>query len=380
MRLFSLLLLSAAWLITARAESLSFQLPEKLHAVPGIETNIYFDNLVLVPNPDNYIFDVEADIGRHEQRRWTFTPETGDVGSHEVKIRVSDGEKLLAEGVIQVEVVPADAGHDREITLLIVGDSHTARAVYPLHLRHRLAAEGNPRVKMIGTNGPEWTPGKDGVSFEGYGGWRWETYLSKTAPDNPDKPHPNDVASPFLKVSDGGAELDFQGYLNRVNDGKAPDFIMIMLGCNDIFGAVDATLEARVKSIVDGDAARLLGEFRRVAPQAQIGLALVIPPAASQDPFGLNYGSGQSRWQYKRNAHRLNAALLSRFGGDAVPGISLIPVNLNLDCVNNYPFYTAPVNQGNPVEIRRQYDSVHPAPEGYHQIGDTIFAWLKSRL
>ena len=36
-------------------------LPPIVYATPGVEANVYFDNVVLVVNPANYVFDITCD-------------------------------------------------------------------------------------------------------------------------------------------------------------------------------------------------------------------------------------------------------------------------------------------------------------------------------
>ena len=43
---------------SSAAEDVKLLLPEKIYAVPGVECNIYFNNIVTVINPANYVFDV----------------------------------------------------------------------------------------------------------------------------------------------------------------------------------------------------------------------------------------------------------------------------------------------------------------------------------
>jgi hypothetical protein len=49
----------------------------------------------------------------------------------------------------------------------------------------------------------------------------------------------------------------------------------------------------------------LLTEFHAVAPDARIGVLYLVPPSRYQDSFGQNYNCGQTRWQYRRNVHRV---------------------------------------------------------------------------
>ena len=123
-------------------------------------------------------------------------------------------------------------------------------------------------------------------------------------------------------------------------------------------------VEEKIKKIL-ASADTLLAEFRRVAPNAKIGVGLVTPSARSQDAFGSNYTCGQTRWQYRKNQHRLNEAYLKKFTNHPDKDLSIIPTNVNLDCENNFPVVSEPVNVGNPAKITRQSNGVHPASAGY---------------
>ncbi|MEI3005146.1 MAG: hypothetical protein V8T87_11085, partial [Victivallales bacterium] len=51
-------------------------------------------------------------------------------------------------------VSPANAGRGKRISILVVGDSLTNATVYPTRLFELTQGEKNPRLKMIGSNGP----------------------------------------------------------------------------------------------------------------------------------------------------------------------------------------------------------------------------------
>ena len=59
--------------------------------------------------------------------------------------------------------------------------------------------------------------------------------------------------------------------------------------------------------------------------------------------------------------------------------VHLIPSRASLDCVHNYPTESVPANAATDIKLVRQSNGVHPATSGYHQIGDTLFAWLKGQ-
>ncbi|MDD2708958.1 MAG: SGNH/GDSL hydrolase family protein [Verrucomicrobiae bacterium] len=352
-------------------------LPREIHAVPGVEMNVYFDNIVLAPNIRGCLFDVDCKFGRHDQDRWTYVPEDKDAGNFPLTVKVFDtNERLLAEATTTVYVPPKDAGKDQALTLLMVGDSLTAASVYPAELHRMLSMPENPKVTFIGSHSGRGRPPGEGVPLhEGYGGWAWSTFCAKYDKKAPTPPG----TSPFVFLKDGKPGLDFKAYCDRKNNGKAPDYITVFLGTNDTFGAKDATIEQTIDKMFQY-ADTLIAEFRKVGPKTKIGIALVHPPCASQDGFGNNYKCGQTRWQYRKNQHRAVERLLEKFAGREKEGLFIIPLNVNLDCANNYPKEEKPVNARNPRKIMRDCNGVHPATEGYNQIADSFYCWLKYML
>ncbi len=345
-------------------------LPPDTYAVVGHEVNVYFDNIILVPNIDSYLLDVECAKGRQDQYRWRFTPTAEDIGDHELSVKVLDAaNNILAEASTTVHVLPADAGAERSFSLMCVGDSLTHASVYPQELWELFGGS----MRLIGTHHPfDSLPPE--VVHEGYGGWRWETFCTRWTEGDDAR-----ARSPFLRLVDGQPTLDFQHYCDVNNGGEGPDFITVLLGCNDTFGATEETIEEAIDRMFSY-ADMLLAEFHRVRPDTQIGLLLLPPPAASQDAFGSNYQCGQTRWQYRRNQHRVVERMMEKFAGREKESIWLLPAHVNLDTVHNYPTRTEPVNARSEVEIARQSNGVHPAAAGYRQIADTIHAWLRYRL
>jgi lysophospholipase L1-like esterase len=353
-----------------QAPNLRMVLPPDLYATPGHEMNLYFDNAILALDSHDYLFDVTCARGRQDQERWRFTPTEKDVGDHPLSLQVLDADgNVLAEGSTTVHVTP-NAAPAAPFTLLCVGDSLTHASVYPAELFTLLGPE---HVKLIGTHHPiESLPPE--VVHEGYGGWQWQTFCTRWGEG--DKPG---AKSPFLRLEGDKPVLDFQAYCDAQNGGKGPDFITVLLGWNDIFRATDADIEATIDTVFSY-ADTLLAEFRRVRPDTQIGLLLLTPPAATQDAFGSNYGCGQTRWQARRNQHRLVERMMEKFAGREGENLWLLPAHLNLDTVNNYPSVTEPANARTEKQVTRLSNGVHPSADGYRQIADTIYAWLSYRL
>lgn len=354
------------------------RLPPTLFAVGGLETNVYFDNVVLALNPSNYGFDVQCAKGRQQQERWTFTPQKEDVGEHPFQLEIrNERNEVVARGRSVLRVLPAEAGDSKPASLLSIGDSLTHASVYSQRLVTLCQKPGNPQLSLVGSHGPGGMPGV--VRHEGYGGWtaqRFATHFTGKARQGDYK----DRGSPFLYPgADGKPALDFTAYCRDVHQGRFPDFVTIFLGPNDIFSFQDATIDQGIRTMLD-HYDLLIGMVHTVAPQTRVGVMLPVPPAATQDAFGANYTTGQTRWQYKRNQHRLVEQMIERYGGRDAERIHLIPTFVNLDCLHNYPMESVNWNAATDVKGTRLNNGVHPSGPGYDQIGDVVHAWLKANL
>lgn len=352
-------------------------LPPVLYAVVGLEANVYFDNVVLVLDANDYAFDVTCARGRQQAERWTYTPAAGEEGSYPLVLEVRDGQNaLLARATTRVEVLPADAGKDREVSILMIGDSLTQASIYPQHLLELCQPAGNPQVTLLGSHTP---PGRSAeIRHEGYGGWTAEAFATRWTGEA-GQGQGKKRGSPFLyEDANQQKQLDFARYLKDLG-AEPPDFVTIFLGPNDVYQANDDSIEATIDTMLKHYDA-LIAMVHRVAPQTRIGAMLPVPPAASQDAFGKAYGNAVTRWQYQRNRHRLVERMLAAYRDRESEGIFLVPTEVNLDCQHNYPTATVKWNLRSDSQGTRLVDSVHPAESGYRQIGDSLYAWLKSQL
>jgi lysophospholipase L1-like esterase len=354
-------------------------LPPEIPAVPGREANLYFENVILCARPDLLLYDVDCPRGQQQVERWTWTPKPEEVGSFPLTLRITDplGEWAV-EATTTIHVYPADAGAGKPVTALIIGDSLTAATVYVAETLALTKAEGNPALTLIGTNVPNAATPE--VRHEGYGGWRAVSFATMWGPE-PIKDGRR-ARSPFLFEKDGKPVLDFQMYCDQQNGGKGPDFITLLLGCNDNFGAKDDTIEASIDGFLQYMDI-LIAEFHRVRPDTKIGIISLMPPAATQDAFGSNYFCGQTRWQYRKNQHRVMERVVEKYTGCEAQNIFLVPAYVNLDCVHNYPATEAPANaraDGPGSKVIRLINGVHPAGPGYKQMADSIYCWMKGML
>lgn len=357
-------------------DNVRLALPETVFALPGLECNLYFDNVVLVLDADEYTFDVNCPKGIQLAECWRYVPGAEEVGEYALTLTVRNGENaVVAQGNTTIRVAPPNAGAGKEVSVLLIGDSLTNASVYSQHLLDLCGANGSPKLTLIGSHGKDDPLGPN--RHEGYGGWtakRFATHWTGIARTGDYK----ERGSPFLyETEEGERVLDLQRYCDDVNGGVLPDFVTIFLGCNDTFGADEASIERQIDDMfVHMDA--LIAMIHAASPDIPIGLIQPVPPAVSQDAFGANYGTGQTRWQYRRNQHRVVERMAEHYA--AMPEVSLVPAYVNLDCEHNFPSGAQAVNARNEEDIIRQNNGVHPAETGYRQIGDSVCCWLMNQL
>ena len=353
-------------------------LPPTIYAVPGMEMNVYYANVVLTINPKKFQFEVVCPKGKCEAERWTFKPTAADVGEFPFEMRVRDkSRRVIATGTSTVRVVPAKAGAGKAIVLLAIGDSVTRGSRYTRRLYKLCGQPGNPKLKLIGTRGPK---SEKKNRHEGLSGWTATSFATRYRNGVRHTGDRSKDGSPFVyKGADGKLKVDFVAYCRDVNQGKAPDFITIFLGINDVFSSNDAKLKGRIDGMFKYYDI-LIAAFHEKSKETKIGVVLVPPPSASQDAFGANYACGQTRWQYVRNQHTLVERMLRHYGGRQKENIFIVPTTVNIDCAAGYPRRKKPANSRTKTTVWRWLNGVHPIWDGHKQIGDTIYCWVKAEL
>jgi lysophospholipase L1-like esterase len=316
----------------------------------GKEINVYFDNLIY-GDARRYDFVVKTSLGKHENERWTAVPtETGD---YSLSIEVYDeyGAQLsAADTTVRVADQASNANTHRKV--IFIGDSTTGAGHYTAELL-RLFAVDSMNLELAGTKG-------EGLNaHEGRGGWRSDQYF-------------NSEESPF--VVDG--RMDIKQYLLK-NEYTGITDVCIHLGINDIYhaethGGIQHIIEQRFPMLDE-----IIAQFKSYDSNIRIGMMPCIPPSRDQDSFGANYGTNQNRRTYRRKLQLWNTEILRRYANRQAEGIEIIPIYVNLDTVNNMPAHMVPANSRSSRTIRRQNNGVHPLPEGYFQMADVIYYWLK---
>ncbi len=332
-------------------DTIEVQLPPTINAMTGKEINLYFDNLI-VGNADDYLFNVICSIGIQQNERWTLN--TNTAGTYPITIDVYDKKSMQKVGTASAAVVVKSSSVGTGVTksALFVGDSTTAVGKYTNELLNLFSFDAMD-ITLLGSQGT--APN----IHEGRPGWRVDQYNK-------------DSSSPFVfnGAFNFSQYMSSQGYIGV-------DYVIFHLGINDIFNetsdsGADAVVNAAVTTYNN-----MITNIKTSFPNVKIGMCLTIPPSRHQDAFGNNYGSGQTKWQYKRNWFRWNKAILANFKDRTADNIYLIPLNAILDTEHNMKVSTVAANSRNNMTIARQTDGVHPADTGYNQMADALYYWLK---
>ena len=87
---------------------------------------------------------------------------------------------------------------------------------------------------------------------------------------------------------------------------------------------------------------QLVAAFHKVRPDTEVGVILDTPPSRSQDGFRNYIGAGrQTRWQYRRDLHRMLERLIEHFGGREAEHIYLVPAYINIDTERDFPTWAS---------------------------------------
>jgi len=245
-------------------ERLKLALPVFIYATPGIECAIYYDNIALMTNPSNYIFETICKKGIPESKRWVFTPSEKDVGTYPLTVSVWDeaGNTSQVSSTLIVASIPPDRAA-KPVTILPVGDSLAGGSLLP-----QCAGKNGLPLKMIGTKKVH------GNLCENYPGFSYIRICRGNINDN----------IRFFSYSGKIPRWDMARYFKETNNGVAPDFISIILGTND---SAIIHKDGKLLSTSLFYTRQMLKAFRLAAPDAEIGVGLPPPCASTQDAFGI---------------------------------------------------------------------------------------------
>lgn len=328
---------------------IQINVPSKIYALVGKELNVYFNNLVL--NPTKYKKDVVCSIGAHYERMFRISPSSD--GSQSLIIKYKDESEKETLKTTSIVISPTAKGSGVTKKVLVIGDSTTAGGIVTGELLTLFGSDVMD-ITLIGTQGT--APNL----HEGRSGWTINQFVIS--------------GSPFYI----GGVLNFSAYMTA-NSFDGVDIVIINLGINDIFSYTDdELLKLKIRQMIENYNS-LISSIKTYNTNVEIGLAVTIPPASSQDAFGYSYTNGQTRERYLINLHEWQKRMIEEFDLREDEKLYLVPIHTNLDTEYNFPTTTTTPNSRNATSITVQNNGVHPANSGYYQIADVMYYWIKSR-
>ncbi|MGG4034220.1 SGNH/GDSL hydrolase family protein [Paenibacillus cisolokensis] len=339
----------------ASEDDIEINLPRYIYGVVGHELNVYFDNIIDGGNLEDFRIDVVCSKGQQYADRYTLTPNsTGDTA---ITINVYRGHqnRLIAKATSIIRVAPEVDPNPKTIRALYIGDSNTASGTYVQELHSLFANDaGESTLELIGTLGT--AP----ANHEGRGGWTADKYLTAASY--------NGSTNAFWD----GSGFSFAYYMAQ-NAFPRPDFVIIQLGTNDAFstpyGFTAADFVARLKVMQES--------IHAYDNTIKVCFSLPIPPARTQDPFGKMNSCDMTRAAHKTAVFNFAVEMCREFDG-TLPNVLVVPINLNLDTLHNFPYETVLTSSRLARSYERISDQLHPTVEGRKQIADSHYAFLKN--
>ncbi len=418
------------------ASKVKLSLPDKYELVVGDTFELFYKGILLCNNPYIYNFKITCNKGACYSKRYIFTPNSSDIGTHNLRIEVyDDNENLLDSKLVQLIVKNKPSSPSSVQNVLCVGDSLTDGGEWPSEVCRRLTgtggtpiADGLSNINFIGTRN-----GTNGAKYEGYGGWTYDSYntsliarqqywINTTANKN------NSYQKSVWKDSNniewvletleetrikvyrknyGTQMLPSSGTLTWVSGGNGSDNNAISYTSyitesgnpfwNNDTNKVDFSTYATKLGVSSIDHCYvLLGwnqtgntetEFKNNArvfinnllasfPTCKITLmGLQVP---SLDGCGTNYGCGWNFYDKLKvvfNMNKWNYDLAQEFAN-----VDFINIAGQFDSENNILTSTRQVNVRNSKTEVYGSNGVHPAYSGYMQIADAVYRNLSHKL
>ena len=275
----------------------------------------------------------------------------------------------------------------RKITLAILGDSLT-NCRYQDRLMRRMREAGYTGYTPVGTHtGFSASDEKraDEAAHDGFGGFTYGDFIRRFqfAEDelmNVQKEAEYEqmkrlgvakvekkdwrrvlLKSPLVRFRDGKKTVDVQAWLDNINGGKAPDFILIQLGNNGIC-SMTGDIDGRVRGGQLKDAAELLARLREKCPDAVYGFVSPFPGSDKEEDFARNYKGTITRDGARKSLSRFRELLRMWVESKNDPKVRFIDLWDKVDPARDYE------------------NALHFNSRGAEHVGDALFDWLSAAV
>lgn len=167
------------------------KLPKKFDLLVGDNFEMFYKGISNCLNSDKYDYELtfgdSVNRGKNWSRKWEWTPDVKDIGTHTLNILIRDNRgKEIDKDSVNIVVSNKPSPPTNEKIILCIGDSLTTNGEWCSELKRRLTSiDGNPigyglsNIRFIGTK-----TSSGGCEFEGYGGWTFDSYLRDMKTNN----------------------------------------------------------------------------------------------------------------------------------------------------------------------------------------------------
>ena len=411
-------------------DNVSVNLPEFYDLVIGDSFELFWRGVIKTINPFNYNIYCDCSVGHCYSKKFEFTPTS--TGNYPLTVTVKDSSgKILDSKSTTLRVNAKATSPSSEKNVLCVGDSLLNNGQWAIESHRRLTDNGgNPNGLGLTNINFVGTCVKDGVGYEGIGGfsfkryneygsndfvwitcqhdktladqhstyadtngvqWKIETlgegrlkmirvsqsgtmpssgtltYVSGGTHTNPIVFSSSAVASENPFWNTANNSVDFSNYANNVLGINSIDYLYVLLGWNSM-GYSEEGYKTQIRTFIDN----VLSAF----PNCKIALMGVQIP--SVDGCGVSYGCSWNWYEKACNVFDFNDWYTDI--SNEYENVHFVNVSGQFDTDNNMPAEMRPVNVRSDKTELFQVNGVHPALSGYNQIADVVYRDLTHML
>ena len=422
--------------ITGSGENIiKFKAPDSYDLVVGDTFQLFYKGLINAPNPECYDVLAECTQGSAFERYFEITPTSAGTVSLTLTL-YGINHNVLDTKTISLNVSAKATSPGSQKNILCVGDSLTQGGAWVEELHRRLtgsggspAGDGLTNINFIGT------VERNGVKYEGYGGWTFAKYnaesvdiTSKYITATHDKTEAQDQHSIYQAgngsrwrletIEAGSIKIDWifgdaasfpvSGTLTWVSGGvnhSNIDYTDAVNAPGNPFwdedeNKVDFGKYAQDQGVSSIDYVYVLLGWNNAAssengykqaaqtfidnvqadfPNAKIVLMGLQIPA--RDGLGFNYGANgvySKYWNLMQFVFNLDTWYQDLV--DANSNVYTFNLSGQFDTEYNMPTTTKQVNTRNTEAVTMQSNGVHPANTGYMQIADAAYRDITAKL
>lgn len=409
-------------------------LPSAVHAIVGLEFNLYYDAIALLPDvgdgPPPLLFDVVCDIGQSHRRSYRVTPTDDMTGDHPLTLLVYNNRGDVIASATTMLVVAAAAGPAATKRILSIGDSTTDDTAEVTQMfQSNLDALTGTTPTFIGTHGiaPYNHEARSGQTFSYYANGADRVRLTVSGFPTPANFWPiwtataaNDtgylVLSEERSLSSGAGTIVGQVWSQPTGATIEPGWTGQLKMNGDLFDVTlvevmeDYSILKAEGGVGDLDFAAYIARFgfagcdlltidlgindsRGPIQSEEVQLAKIESAKAVIDSFIAYNAAGKvmvclpkscastrnvasSQDGYRLNIHRLRELIVEHFDNGAHhANVIVCASGLMMDRYYGYPLIADQAVAARYTETETVHgDQVHPRQAGYHQVADGMTA------